>query len=302
MPHPAQPSPHNDIEWRKLHEGIRNVCVTDSSFASECPLIAEQVLPITKDNFMEAGNHSNNDNDVNIKTEEIIEECWRDAEDITTFESEHEAAINFIKQLSGLTVGEMELGHGSDSETKMDHVDRIPGLHIEAKGLDIHPEQQAGNLGLIPITLGRIQLLRLIKEGDYRQKWSCQRRSTAQAQKHANQRITPQAVSDITEGEKRVTGEDSPIAGGPAAVAQSIETSASQLGQNNSIGTLDSATISHVTSAEKGIAGQNEPAKGGPTVMAQKHAGEPINGQTSMILPKARRRSPVMSASRMNRR
>ncbi|KAI1175177.1 hypothetical protein F4777DRAFT_551580 [Nemania sp. FL0916] len=104
---------------------------------------------------------------------------------------------------------------------------------------------------------------------------------TAQAQKHANQKISPQAVSDITEGEKRVTGEDSPVAGGPAAVAQSIETSASQLGQSNSApsGRLDSAAISHITSAEKEITGQDDPVEGGPTAMAQKHAGEPINSQ-----------------------
>ncbi|KAI1360312.1 hypothetical protein F5Y08DRAFT_343819 [Xylaria arbuscula] len=99
---------------------------------------------------------------------------------------------------------------------------------------------------------------------------------TAQAQKHANQRITPQAVSDITEGEKRVTGEDSPITGGPAAMAQSIGTSASQRGQNNSTpsGTLASATISHITSAEKGITGSDEPAKGGPTATAQSELGK----------------------------
>lgn len=47
---------------------------------------------------------------------------------------------------------------------------------------------------------------------------------TAQAQKNAGQPINSQTLSDITEGEKKITGADGPVKGGPTATAQSILT------------------------------------------------------------------------------
>jgi hypothetical protein len=43
---------------------------------------------------------------------------------------------------------------------------------------------------------------------------------TAQAQKHANEPINPQNLHDITEGEKKITGGQR-VKGGPTATAQS---------------------------------------------------------------------------------
>lgn len=43
---------------------------------------------------------------------------------------------------------------------------------------------------------------------------------TAQAQKHAGEPINSRTLHDITEGEKKVTG-DAPVKGGPTATAQS---------------------------------------------------------------------------------
>lgn len=47
---------------------------------------------------------------------------------------------------------------------------------------------------------------------------------TSQAQKSAGQPINSQTLSDITEGEKKITGSDGPVKGGPTAAAQSILT------------------------------------------------------------------------------
>lgn len=44
---------------------------------------------------------------------------------------------------------------------------------------------------------------------------------TAQAQKHANEPITSQTLHDITEGEKKITGGER-VKGGPTSTAQSI--------------------------------------------------------------------------------
>lgn len=43
---------------------------------------------------------------------------------------------------------------------------------------------------------------------------------SAQAQKHANQPITSEALHDITEGEKKITGGER-VKGGPTSAAQS---------------------------------------------------------------------------------
>lgn len=48
---------------------------------------------------------------------------------------------------------------------------------------------------------------------------------TAQAQKHAGDRVNRKVVSDITKGEKKVTGRETLVKGGPGAYAQSIATS-----------------------------------------------------------------------------
>ncbi|ROW17607.1 hypothetical protein VPNG_00839 [Cytospora leucostoma] len=49
---------------------------------------------------------------------------------------------------------------------------------------------------------------------------------TAQAQKHANQKLDGEVVSDIVKGEEKVTHKGAPVAGGPTALAQSKATQA----------------------------------------------------------------------------
>lgn len=46
---------------------------------------------------------------------------------------------------------------------------------------------------------------------------------TAQAQKHANQDLDAQVISDITKGEQKITGGER-VQGGPTSTAQSILT------------------------------------------------------------------------------
>lgn len=131
---------------------------------------------------------------------------------------------------------------------------------------------------------------------------------TAQAQKHANEPITRQALHDITEGEKKITGGER-VKGGPTSTAQSIlskvyailsndafptflitkstqsnPNQSSQSSQTSSTsqsptGTLNSSTISKITEKEKQITGSDEPVKGGPTAQAQKHANQPITSE-----------------------
>ncbi|KAH9883446.1 hypothetical protein F4778DRAFT_788590 [Xylariomycetidae sp. FL2044] len=83
---------------------------------------------------------------------------------------------------------------------------------------------------------------------------------TAQAQKHAGEPVSANAISDITE----------------AAYVQSIATNAAG-GNGPHTGKLDSSTISSITAAEKELTSEDAPVAGGPTAQAQKHAGEPIN-------------------------
>lgn len=45
---------------------------------------------------------------------------------------------------------------------------------------------------------------------------------TAQAQRHASQPLTRDVIHDITTGERNITHKDGPISGGPTAIAQSI--------------------------------------------------------------------------------
>ncbi len=47
---------------------------------------------------------------------------------------------------------------------------------------------------------------------------------TAQAQKHANQPLSSEVVRDITKGEEKITGNPHPMEGGPTSTAQSILT------------------------------------------------------------------------------
>lgn len=47
---------------------------------------------------------------------------------------------------------------------------------------------------------------------------------TAQAQKHANQPLTSEVIHDITKGEEKITGDPNPTQSGPTSTAQSILT------------------------------------------------------------------------------
>ena len=47
---------------------------------------------------------------------------------------------------------------------------------------------------------------------------------TAQAQKHANQSLNSEVIHDITKGEEKITGNPNPTPSGPTSTAQSILT------------------------------------------------------------------------------
>ncbi|KAF7502202.1 hypothetical protein GJ744_006751 [Endocarpon pusillum] len=47
---------------------------------------------------------------------------------------------------------------------------------------------------------------------------------TAQAQKHANQPLNSEVIHDITKGEEKITGDPNPMQSGPTSTAQSILT------------------------------------------------------------------------------
>jgi hypothetical protein len=110
------------------------------------------------------------------------------------------------------------------------------------------------------------------------------------AQSHVGQELNSQIVHDITMGERKITGNDRPVQGGPTSVAQSILTGSRSTNTNNSTsnnstpkaqhnGRLDSNTMSKITEKEKEITGANGPTRGGPTAQAQKHANEPITSE-----------------------
>ncbi|KAK5937561.1 hypothetical protein PMZ80_010181 [Knufia obscura] len=67
-----------------------------------------------------------------------------------------------------------------------------------------------------------------------------------------------QTIHNITEAEKNITGSARPVAGGPAAAAQS------HAGQP-----INSQTLHDITEGEKKVTGSERPVKGGPTAEAQ---------------------------------
>lgn len=79
-----------------------------------------------------------------------------------------------------------------------------------------------------------------------------------------------------------ITGQESPVTGGPTAIAQRILAQASgiSIGDAEShSGILDSETIAKINQKEKEITGLDDPVRRGPTARAQQHVGEPINSQ-----------------------
>ena len=68
--------------------------------------------------------------------------------------------------------------------------------------------------------------------------------------------LNSETISKITKAEKKLTGKDQPIQGGPTAQAQ-----------KNAGQPLNRQTISDITEGEKKIVGDH-PAKGGPTATA----------------------------------
>ncbi|KAL0567945.1 hypothetical protein V5O48_014041, partial [Marasmius crinis-equi] len=95
----------------------------------------------------------------------------------------------------------------------------------------------------------------------------------ANAQKHTGEPLGGDVVSDIAKGEANLTGGGT-VAGGPAAFAQSQATRA-----NAHSGRIDSTTLHNITQAEKELTGADAPVRGGPTAQAQKHVGEELNSQ-----------------------
>lgn len=83
-------------------------------------------------------------------------------------------------------------------------------------------------------------------------------------------------------GERLITGQESPVTGGPTAIAQHILSQASSISNGDAeshSGVLDSETIAKITQKEKDITGSEDPVRRGPTARAQQHVGEPINSQ-----------------------
>lgn len=69
--------------------------------------------------------------------------------------------------------------------------------------------------------------------------------------------LNPDNISKITDAEKKITGQDDPVKGGPTAQAQ-----------KNAGQPINSQTLHDITEGEKKIAG-DQPVKGGPTATAQ---------------------------------
>lgn len=76
----------------------------------------------------------------------------------------------------------------------------------------------------------------------------------------ASSKPTPEQVSQITKAEQDLTGQSRPVAGGPAAQAQS----AAAQGRP-----LDGQIVSDMARAEQDITGEDGPVRGGPTAAAQ---------------------------------
>ena len=74
----------------------------------------------------------------------------------------------------------------------------------------------------------------------------------------SNPTLDARKISEITELEKNLTGQDGPVKGGPTAQAQS------NVGQP-----INADTISDVTQGERKITGAEGPVKGGPASMLQ---------------------------------
>jgi hypothetical protein len=73
-------------------------------------------------------------------------------------------------------------------------------------------------------------------------------------------------ISNITDAEKKMTGEARPVAGGPTAQAQK------HAGQ-----AIASDNLHDITEGEKAISGSERPVKGGPTAAAQSSLGKSRN-------------------------
>ena len=76
-------------------------------------------------------------------------------------------------------------------------------------------------------------------------------------------KLDSETISKITDAEKRITGFEDPVAGGPTAQAQ-----------KHIDGPIDSASLHDITEAEKKITGKDGPVKGGPTAAAMSQASQ----------------------------
>ena len=82
--------------------------------------------------------------------------------------------------------------------------------------------------------------------------------STSSIRMASNPTLDAKKISEITELEKNLTGQDGPVKGGPTAQAQS------HVGQP-----INADTISDITQGERKITGAEGPVKGGPASMLQ---------------------------------
>lgn len=78
-------------------------------------------------------------------------------------------------------------------------------------------------------------------------------------------KLDSSTISSVTDAEKRLTGDDDPVRGGPTAQAQK------HAGE-----TINSRTLHDITEGEKKVAG-DAPVKGGPTAAAQSQLGKSRN-------------------------
>lgn len=73
-----------------------------------------------------------------------------------------------------------------------------------------------------------------------------------------SQNLDSENISKITDSERKLSGQNEPIKGGPTAQAQ-----------KNAGQPINSDTLHDITEGEKALTGRSQPVKGGPTAAAQ---------------------------------
>ena len=118
-----------------------------SSSASRYLSTTKEVLPITEVDHMAEFGSDNGSDVVHVKMGEFLEQCQQDEGDTLTFEPEYEAEIDFVEQLSTLTVDEMESERDSDDEIKTYRAAQIAGSIANENKLEFQTPRQTEDMG-----------------------------------------------------------------------------------------------------------------------------------------------------------